>query len=101
MSLDQLLDQQPTILELTTYAETAKWNKLGVKLELNSVDLAGCQDCTSMYQLWIEEKAKGATRRSLLAALSAIRLNDIARKYKEYLETMVSYIVHISLYTCT
>ena len=54
-----------------------------------------------MYQLWIEEKAKGATRRSLLAALSAIRLNDIARKYKEYLETMVSYIVHISLYTCT
>ena len=100
MSLDQLLDQQPTILELTTYAETAKWNKLGVKLELNNMDLAGCQDCTSMYQLWIEEKAKGATRRSLLAALSAIRLNDIARKYREYLETMVSYIVHISLYTC-
>ena len=48
MSLDQLLDQQPPILELTTHAKTANLNKLGVKLELNSVDLAGCQDCTSM-----------------------------------------------------
>ena len=87
---DQLLDQQPTIQELTTYAETAKWNKLGVKLELNKVDLAGCQDCTSMYQLWIEEKSDKATRRRLLDALRDIRQNDVARKYKEYVDELVS-----------
>ena len=58
-----------SIYTLATYAETAKWNKLGVKLELNSVALAECHDCTRMYQLRIEEKAKGATRRSLLYEL--------------------------------
>ena len=63
------MDQQPLILELTIHAETANWNKLGVKLELNSVSLDGCHDCTSMYQLWIEEKADKATRRSLLDTL--------------------------------
>ena len=65
-----LLDQQPTIQEMTRYARTADYNLLGVQLELNRVALVGCHDCTSMYQLWIEEKARGATRRNLLVALS-------------------------------
>ena len=98
---DQLLDQQPTLLELATYAKTTKWNQLEVKLELSSVDLAGCHDCTSMYQLWIMKKGREATRRSLLDALRAIRQNNIADAYEDYLKTMVSYIVHISMYTCT
>ena len=98
---DHLLNQQPTILELTTYAETAEWNKLGVKLGLNSVSLAGCHDYTSMYQLWIMEKGREATRRSLLNALRAIRQNNIADAYEDYLKTMVSYIVHISMNTNT
>ena len=101
MSLDQLLDQQPTIQELTTYAWTAEWNQLGVQLELKCVALAGCRDCTSMYQLWIMEKGEEATRRSLLDALRAIRQNNVADVYEDYLKTMVSYIVHISMYTCT
>ena len=96
---DHLLDQQPTILELTTYAETAKWNNLGVKLGLSDVTLAGCHDCTSMYQLWIEEKAQNATKKNLLNALRSINQNNVARKYEEYLEKTVSYIVHISIYT--
>ena len=54
---DHLLNQQPPILEITTYAETGKWNQLGVTLELNSVGLDGCHDCIRMYQLWIQEKA--------------------------------------------
>ena len=85
-TLDDLLDQQPTIQEIIAYAETAKWNKLGVTLELNSVGLAECHDCTSMYQLWIEEKAETATRRSLLVTLRAIGQNNVARKYEEYLK---------------
>ena len=97
---DQLLDQQPALLELTTYAKTTKWNQLGVELELNSVDLFGCHDCTSMYQLWIQEKADKATRRSLLVALRAIRQNNLAYAYEHHLKTMVSYIVHISMYIC-
>ena len=93
------MEQQPTILELATYAETAKWNKLGVKLELNSVALAGCRDCTRMYQLRIEEKARGATRRSLLYALRAIRQTDVADFYEDYLKTTVSFIItDIGLY---
>ena len=100
MSLDQHLDQQPTIQELMEHARTAKWNQLGVMLELDKVDLEDCRDCTSMYQLWIEEKAENATRRNLLNALEVIRQNNVARKYEEYLQTIVSYIVHISMYTC-
>ena len=88
--LDQLLDQQPPIKEITTYARTAEWNQLGVTLELNSVDLAGCNDCTKMYQLWIDEKAENATRRNLLTALRAIRQHDVAGKYENHLKTMVS-----------
>ena len=86
---EQLLDQQPSILKLTTYARTTEWNQLGVQLQLDSVDLAGCHDCTSMYQLWIMQKAREATRRSLLVALKAIKQNDIERIYEDYLKTMV------------
>ena len=101
ISLDHYLDQQPTIQELLEHARTAKWNQLGVILELDKVDLENCHDYTSMYQLWIEEKDKNATRRNLLDALKVIRQSNVARKYKDYLKTTVSYIVHISIYTCT
>ena len=79
------MDQQPTLEELIAHARTAKWNQLGVRLGLDRVDLAECHDCTSMYQLWIEEKGRGATRRSLLDALRAIRQNNVADAYEDYL----------------
>ena len=94
------MDQQPSILELTTYARTAEWNQLGVQLQLDSVDLAGCHDCTSMYQLWIMQKAREATRRSLLVALKAIKQNDVERIYEDYLKTMVCLQIYTSIYTC-
>ena len=71
--LNQLLDQQPTILEISTHARTEKWKELGTQLQLDGVNLAECHDLTSMYQLWIQEKAYKATRRSLLDALRAIK----------------------------
>ena len=86
------MDQQPGLKELTTHARTAKWNQLGVQLELDSVDLDGCTDMTSMYRLWIQEKANMATRRNLLTAFRSIRENNVARKYENYLRTKVSYI---------
>ena len=89
-SLEMLLDQQPDIKELITHAKTAEWNKLGVQLELNSVDLAGCTDLISMYQLWIQRKAEMATRRNLLIALRSIGENNVAWKYENYLRTKVS-----------
>ena len=89
-SLEILLDQQPDLKELTTHARTAQWYHLGVQLELDSVDLAGCTEVTSMYQLWIQEKAEMATRRNLLTALRSIRENNAARKYENYLRTKVS-----------
>ena len=88
--LDQLLDQQPSILEITSHARTANWNELGVQLELDIVSLAGCRDCTSMFQLWIMEKAKNATRKNLLHALRAIRQNYTAKRYDDYLKTLVA-----------
>ena len=97
---DYLLDQQPPILELILYARTAEWNQLGVKLGLDSVALAGCDDYTSMYQLWIMQRAREATRKSLLDALRAIKQNNVAKNYEDYLKT-VSYIVYISIYPCT
>ena len=84
------MDQQPYLKELTTHARTAKWYHLGVQLELDSVDLAGCTEVTSMYQLWIQEKAEMATRRNLLTALRSIRENNVAREYENYLRTKVS-----------
>ena len=89
-SLKILLDQQPDLKKLTTHAKTANWNQLGVELELDSEDLAGCTDLTRMYQLWIKEKANMATRRNLLTALRSIKENNVAWKYESYLRTKVS-----------
>ena len=89
-SLEILLDQQPDIKELITNARTANWRLLGVQLELDKVDLAECTDLTSMYQLWIKEKAEMATRRNLLTALRSIRENNVAWQYESYLRTLVS-----------
>ena len=100
-SMNQLLDQQPPIKEITEHARTEKWNELGTQFQLDSVDLRKCDSLTSMYQLWIEEKADKATRRSLLDALRAIRLNNVAKMYEDHLKSMVSYMIHISMYTCT
>ena len=85
---DQLLDRQPPILEITTHARTARWNRLGVQLKLNDVDLAECGDCTKMYQLWIREKAENATRRELISALRAIGENNVAYNYEQHLKTV-------------
>ena len=85
---DWILDQQPPILEITTHARTAEWKQLGVQLELNDTDLAGCRDCTEMYRLWIMEKAENATRRKLISALRAIRQNNIVRNYECHLKTI-------------
>ena len=71
-----------------------------MQLQLDSVDLAGCHDCTSMYQLWIMQKAREATRRSLLVALKAIKQNDVERIYEDYLKTMVCLQIYTSIYTC-
>ena len=87
--LDLLLDQQPPILEVTTHARTAKWNQLGIILELDNVNLAGCHSCTDMYQLWIEEKSEKATRRNLLDALRSIRQNNVANRYEDYVKTLL------------
>ena len=88
--LEMLLDQQPDLKELTTHARTAQWRLLGVHLNLDSVDLDGCTDLTSMYRLWIQEKAEMATRRNLLTTLRSIKLNNVAWKYESYLRTKVS-----------
>ena len=90
MSLNEYLNQQPTIKELVVYARTAKWNDLGVILELDSVNLDKCNSYTAMYQLWIQEKADKATRRSLLDALRTIKQNDTAHFYEDQLKMMVS-----------
>ena len=80
------LDQQPALKEITTFARTAEWRLLGVQLELDGVGLAGCTDLTQMYQLWIQQKAKDATRRNLLIALRAIGQNNVACQYEDYLK---------------
>ena len=82
------MDQKPPIIEITTHARTAEWNLLGVQLELSDVALAECHDCTTMYQLWIMEKAENATRRKLISALKAIRQNKVSYNYEQYLKTL-------------
>ena len=62
---DHSLDRQPTLQELVSHVRTAEWFQLGVKLGLDNVALDGCRDYTSIYQLWIEEKARGEFIRCL------------------------------------
>ena len=94
---EYFINQQPPHNELIEHARTAEWYQLGVKLGLDSVDLDGCHDYTSMYRLWIMQKGRGATRRSLLDALRAIRQNNVATSYEVYLKTIVNYTVCASL----
>ena len=90
--LEMLLDQQPDLKEITNFARTAEWYQLGVQLELDGVNLAGCTDIARMYQLWIQQKAQDATRRNLLTALRAIRENNAAWQYEQYLKrSLVSF----------
>ena len=93
----QLLDEEPTPEELISHARTAEWFDLGVKLGLDSVDLDECLNCTSMYQLWINEKGRSVTRRSLLDALRAIRQKKIADAYEDYLKSMDHYYLSVVL----
>ena len=86
---DSILDVQPKLLEVTTHAKTAKWFQLGTQLELDETDLAECTNLERTYQLWIEEKAENATRRNLLIALRAIKQNNVAKKYEDYLKTLI------------
>ena len=55
-----------------------------MQLELNNVALAGCHDCTEIYQLWIMENT---TRRKLIFTLRAIGQNNITHNYEHYLKT--------------
>ena len=103
---DNILDGNPDADELITYARTAEWDKLGIKLKLDGVSLQGCRDYDDMYQKWIGEKTKSeTTRRKLIAALRAIKQNRVADDYIEYLKTLVSlynrimYLNHIC-HTC-
>ena len=91
-SLDQLLNTQPTRIELIHNANTAEWFSLGTQLELDNVSLNGCRgDLSRVYDLWIQEKAQNATRKNLLDALRAIGQNDVAYRYEEYLKNLVSW----------
>ena len=97
---DQILDAVPDIYEVKNYARTAKWNDLGIQLKLNETSLAECKECPAMYQLWLDEKGRHATRRMLLAALRDIRQNKVADGYIDHLKTikMVSDIVKDNLH---
>ena len=88
--LETPLDPQTDLIELTTHARTANWHLLGIQLELDIVNLDGCNKLASMYRLWIGEKAEKATRKNLLTALRSIKENNVAWKYENYLRTKVS-----------
>ena len=79
------MDTKPDIHEINTYARTEKWNDLGIELKLNDQDRRGCKNCAELYDLWLEEKGRHATRRNFIAALRAIRLNKVADDYVAHL----------------
>ena len=74
--------------------------QVGCETRIVSCALDGCRECTC-YVSVMGAKAQNATRKDLLVALRAIKQNNVARKYEQYLKTTVIYVVHISMYTCT
>ena len=59
-----------------------------MQLRLNDVALAGCHDCTEMYQLWIIKKHENAIRKKLIFPLRAIQQNNLAHKDEYRLKTV-------------
>ena len=98
-SLDFLLNQTPSLTEVCEYAKTADWYRLGVLLQLDSVDLENIrkfplesEKLTRIYDIWLNTKGETATRQELLTALRSefVGLNQIALKYEKYLKERVS-----------
>ena len=85
---DQILDAVPDIYELKNYARTSEWNDLGIQLKLNKTSLAERKSCAAVYQLWLDEKGRDATRRMLLAALRDIGQKAVADDYVDHLKTI-------------
>ena len=94
-----LLDDVPPLREICNYARTSRWYELGIQLELDSVDLerirtdsAVTDKLSSMYQVWLDKKARTATRRQLLKALRTdhVGQNSVAENYEQELKRMVS-----------
>ena len=100
--LEQLLDKVPQLHEVCSCVGTAHWYELGVQLQLNTVDLDEIRDSavtdkdklSRMYDVWLNKRADGATRRSLLTALQSDHVGQkrIAVEYKEKLMTVVSVV---------
>ena len=92
-SMEQILDDQPNMTELLKYVVVAQWFTLGSLLELNNAGLMACGgDLALVYNLWIQEKGKHATRKILLETLRspAMGLNNTADNYEDFLKTLVS-----------
>ena len=87
---DHILDTKPDIYELTSYAKTDKWKELGIQLKLDNVNRNECNSCAGLYELWLEEKGRYATRRTFLAALRAIKQNETADDYVVHLQTTIT-----------
>ena len=85
---DHILDTKPELFEVNRYAQTIDWKILGVELKLYDVKLGQCTNCTDMYQWWLQEKNKQATRRNLIDALRDIKLTTVADNYVAHLQTI-------------
>ena len=56
---DQILHQQPPILELVKHANTDDWFNLGIHLQLNEVKLNKCMgDLSRVYSFGFSRKGK-------------------------------------------
>ena len=81
----EILDTRTNIYEIKTHAETTEWNVLGIHEKLNNIKRRQCKDCADLYELWLEEKGRHATRRNFIAALRAIGQNAVADEYVAHL----------------
>ena len=96
---DYILNEVPPLHEIVENVRTDCSHELGTMLELDSEDLSNVKTESSVskkistvYQMWLDKKGKGATRRRLLAALRTKHVDKIslAEKYEEKLKKMVS-----------
>ena len=96
---DSILDEVPPLHEVVEYARTDCSHELGTMLELDSEDLNNVRSdlsvskkISTVYQMWLDKKGKGATRRRLLDALRTKHVGQdrIAELYKAKLIEMVS-----------
>ena len=90
MSLEEILNERPSLAELCEYVPiSTKWYQMGIQLELNTRRLKEIEKLqidvmdkmTKMYEVWLETNPQ-ATRRQIVDTLRKKSIEEMTLAYE-------------------